>query len=127
MAQTYGVVNLLSSFGFSHCWRKSCVEALAVRPEHHCADLMSGMGESSVLLSNSGAWRITAVDFCPAMTARAAGVKRRRRMEGMVVETKDVLLLEPDGSFDRICVAFGLKTLSRTHAVDADLRAGRVD
>jgi ubiquinone/menaquinone biosynthesis C-methylase UbiE len=31
MARTYGAVNLISSLGFSHFWRRACVRSLAIR------------------------------------------------------------------------------------------------
>ena len=32
MSQTYGFVNLVSSFGFSHRWRKQCVKSIPIEP-----------------------------------------------------------------------------------------------
>jgi demethylmenaquinone methyltransferase/2-methoxy-6-polyprenyl-1,4-benzoquinol methylase len=112
MAQTYGTVNLVSSLGFSHLWRKACVDALAVESGHRCADLMAGMAEATVLLAAAGAAAIDAVDFCPAMTARAEEAVRRRGLDGVRVTTGDVFDLAPGEAYDRVGVAFGIKTLS---------------
>lgn len=114
MAQTYGVVNLLSSFGFSHLWRKACVNALGVQPGHRCADLMAGMGESSVLLAHGPVrgLKINAVDFCPAMTSKGREIVERLKLPEIFVQTADVLHLEGEGIYDRICASFGIKTLN---------------
>lgn len=113
MAKTYGPVNLLSSFGFSHLWRKACVEALAVQPGHSCADLMAGMAESSILIAHStrGSSTIHAVDFCPTMTAKAHEITTRLKISGISLQTADVLGLAGDKVYDRICASFGIKTL----------------
>ncbi|MDP1580384.1 MAG: class I SAM-dependent methyltransferase [Candidatus Didemnitutus sp.] len=115
MAKTYGAVNLLSSFGFSHRWRKQCVERLAAKPGDSCADLMSGNCETSLLMAKSMRREISilAVDFCPAMTRSAIKVIQRRELEKVVtVRTADVLRLSECCAYDCITVAFGIKTLS---------------
>jgi len=127
MARTYGAVNLISSFGFSHLWRKSCVRALALEPGHQCADLMCGMGEASTLMmkmaKNSPA--IHAVDFSPEMTARCRESVSRIRGQRVRVETLNVFDLTEKQSYDRICCSFGLKTFddAQLHQF-ADLIAG---
>lgn len=45
MAATYGVVNLASSFGFCHRWRRQCVSFAPIEQGMAVFDLMSGMGE----------------------------------------------------------------------------------
>lgn len=114
MAQTYGAVNLMSSFGFSHLWRKACVDALGVKPGHCCADLMTGMCESSVLLAHKpvAGLKIDAVDFCPAMTSKGREVVEKLNLAEISIQTADVLRLEGEGIYDRICVSFGIKTLN---------------
>lgn len=111
MARTYGAVNLISSFGFSHGWRRACIDALEVAPGHRCADLMSGMCEGSVLLAARGAASVRAVDFAPAMVTRANETLRRRGLGLVRTAACDVFTLEDVGAFDRICVSFGIKTL----------------
>ena len=113
MAKTYGAVNLVSSFGFSHLWRKTCIEALNVQPGHHCADLMAGMAESSILIARSSGNNVTinAVDFCPAMTAKGHSMIEELNLPCISTQTADVLELTGKETYDRICVTFGIKTL----------------
>jgi demethylmenaquinone methyltransferase/2-methoxy-6-polyprenyl-1,4-benzoquinol methylase len=42
MGPTYDAVNLLSSFGFSRCWRRICVKNAAVAPGDRVCDMMAG-------------------------------------------------------------------------------------
>jgi ubiquinone/menaquinone biosynthesis C-methylase UbiE len=111
MAQTYGAVNLISSLGFSHLWRKRCVASLQMRTGEICADLMCGMGEATTLMLKSSAkpQRIDAVDFCPEMTKRCE--KLARQQDNVVIHTKNVFDLPATGIYNRVCCSFGLKTL----------------
>jgi len=120
MAQTYGAVNLISSFGFSHLWRKAAVRYLEVKPGHSCSDLMCGMGEAAELMLKIGGSELSlaAVDFCPEMTKRCAHNLRERRISpGTTISTRDVFDTTERMVFDRICCSFGLKTLD-----DSNLR-----
>jgi ubiquinone/menaquinone biosynthesis C-methylase UbiE len=45
MAATYGIVNLISSFGFAARWRHQLVDDLLLANASHVVDLMSGMNE----------------------------------------------------------------------------------
>lgn len=114
MARTYGAVNLISSFGFSHLWRKACVDALGVQPGHRCADLMAGMGESSVLLAHGPVTglKIDAIDFCPAMTSKGREIVERLKLSEISIQTADVLKLEGAAIYNRVCASFGIKTLN---------------
>ncbi len=109
MARTYGAVNLMSSFGFSHLWRKACVDALGVQPGHRCADLMAGMGESSVLLAHGPVTglKIDAIDFCPAMTSKGREIVERLKLSEISIQTADVLKLEGAAIYDRVCASSG--------------------
>jgi demethylmenaquinone methyltransferase/2-methoxy-6-polyprenyl-1,4-benzoquinol methylase len=114
MAKTYGAVNLLSSLGFSHLWRKACIRELSPQSHHHCADLMCGMGEATTIMAKvAGNPRsIDAIDFCPEMIKRCHRTISRYRIVGVSVYTRDVFDLPSVPTYDRICCSFGLKTLS---------------
>ena len=45
MASTYGIVNLVSSFGFSYLWRKVCISKVSTKSDACIVDFMTGMGE----------------------------------------------------------------------------------
>ena len=125
MARTYGWVNLLSSFGFSHGWRKRCVQELDVRDGARCADLMAGMGEMSVLLERlTEAQEIEAVDFCPQMCAQAGRTVSSETGGRIRVHEADVLKLDRPEAFDRIAIGFGLKTLDDASLCEFARRLG---
>ncbi len=115
MATTYGVVNLISSFGFARRWRRQCVRAIPIRPGDRVLDLMTGMGEiipdASRLIGAEGS--VTAVDISARMCQRA-----RKHTGGRVpcpvrVIEADVLSVDfPPESADVVLSSFGLKTLS---------------
>jgi len=114
MAQTYGTVNLLSSLGFSYLWRKACIQKLDLKPNHHCADLMCGMGEATAIMAKIAghALSVDAIDFCSEMIKRCHRTVSRHQMAGVSVHTCDVFDLPLMTTYDRICCSFGLKTLN---------------
>src|SRR5262245_29357960 len=73
MARTYGIVNVVSSFGFCLRWRRQCLESAHINPHDIVCDLMSGTGElwPSIVGRLRHAGRISAVDLSPAMAAQA--------------------------------------------------------
>jgi demethylmenaquinone methyltransferase/2-methoxy-6-polyprenyl-1,4-benzoquinol methylase len=114
MAATYGVVNLLSSFGFSHHWRRACVRELPAGDSLAVADLMCGGAEAAVLLSRTMGQgsRIDAYDLCESMCQIATSTVRRKKLRQVAVHHQNVFSIPESATFDRICCSFGLKTLS---------------
>jgi len=113
MSATYGRLNLISSFGFSHFWRMACVRELAADHPVSCADLMCGGAEAALLLRDflPESSTIVACDFCPEM-CRLAEASTARKIAGIPVELRDVFSIPSEARFDRIACSFGLKTLS---------------
>lgn len=113
MSATYGRLNLISSFGFSHFWRTACVRELAADQPVSCADLMCGGAEAALLLRDLLPERstIVAYDFCPEM-CRLAEASATRKNADISVELHDVLSIPSEAKYDRIVCSFGLKTLS---------------
>ncbi|MCC5842894.1 MAG: class I SAM-dependent methyltransferase [Verrucomicrobia bacterium] len=114
MSSTYGVMNSVTSFGFSERWRCEAVKRLSLREGGRVCDLMCGMGESWKYLRHHHPQfsRLTGVDFSPCMCAGAQ--KKAMKFKGAKVEvlTADVLTtLPPDAPFDAVVCTFGLKTL----------------
>lgn len=111
MARTYGVVNLISSFGFAVRWRHQCVTRLPPTvPLRRIADLMSGMGELWRSISDriGREAEVVAVDISEEMTRRGPHIPPCT----VTVCIEDALLFRPPpGSFDAVVSSFGLKTL----------------
>jgi len=112
MAATYGVVNLISSFGFAARWRHEVVRNLPVQKGSTIIDLMSGMSElcRSVSRHLPPPARLVAVDISPEMVRRA----RRDWHFSFDIQLADVLAwnIEP-ASADAVISSFGLKTFDR--------------
>lgn len=129
MAGTYGIVNLVSSFGFTIFWRRACVGGVGrLAQGAQGYDLMSGMGETWDLLfrRNSVPFRLTAVDFSEGMVARSLRTRDRLGPDRIEVLRGDALsdLVRPD-SADFITCCFGLKTLSPPQQADFARRVAR--
>jgi demethylmenaquinone methyltransferase/2-methoxy-6-polyprenyl-1,4-benzoquinol methylase len=112
MAGTYGLVNVVSSFGLCRRWRRQCLRSIRIPRGAAAIDMMSGMGELcpdlSVALGPEG--RIIAIDISASMCQGAARLKLRCPLELL---QEDVLAhgFEP-GSADLVVSSFGLKTFS---------------
>lgn len=115
MAQTYGLVNLVSSFGFCVRWRRQCIDHVPIRVGDIVFDLMSGMGELwpglSTKVGQTG--RICAIDFSPAMCARSRLMAQRLRETRVEVRQEDILRNSiASDSADVVVASFGLKTFT---------------
>jgi demethylmenaquinone methyltransferase/2-methoxy-6-polyprenyl-1,4-benzoquinol methylase len=116
MSRTYGVVNLIASFGFCVLWRRQCTRQVEILPGEVVFDLMSGMGElwPAVAARVGHGGRLCAVDFSPAMCARSRSTAER--LTGIDVELREEDILHnsiPDGIADVVLSTFGLKTFTR--------------
>jgi len=116
MAKTYGVVNLISSFGFSKRWRRQCVHAINVKHGSTVLDLMTGMAELSPdLIKSAGAEsEVIALDISRLMCERAMGQFNRLNVEASVAVVTGNALQCPvsTNSVDYVFSSFGLKTFN---------------
>jgi len=69
MASTYGLVNVITSFGFTAIWRRYSLSQVSMHHIESCCDLMSGMGEliPSIKAKFPLLRTVAALDSCPAM------------------------------------------------------------
>ena len=115
MSGTYGVVNLVSSFGFARMWRRQCVRSIAVPESAIVVDLMTGMGElcPDVAPQIGPHGRIVALDISPAMCQQARKYESRQLACPVSVIEANALGSElPSASADVVVSSFGLKTFS---------------
>jgi ubiquinone/menaquinone biosynthesis methyltransferase len=115
MAATYGLVNLVSSFGFARWWREQCVQQIRLETGMTVGDWMCGMGEAwhIILRSIRAEGAVLAVDLSPAMCERARQQPVYREYGNVVVREQNILENDlPDASADCIVSTFGLKTFS---------------
>lgn len=109
MSLTYGLVNLIASFGFAVRWRHQAVKNLYLSKDAHIVDLMSGMNELCRSISKYSAkpLHVTAVDFSSEMVHKA------RMNWPFTVTTHLADVFEWDflpSSADAVMSSFGLKT-----------------
>lgn len=116
MSRTYGLMNLVASFGFSAMWRSQCVRKVKPKKDAVIVDLMTGMGELFHNLNDrfDSVSSLRAIDFSKEMCERARkNAIRWPKLSGEVLE-RDVFNSQiPDASVDFILCSFGLKTLSQ--------------
>lgn len=75
MSKTYGLANLITSFGFTARWRRQCLNNLPVVKKQSVGfDLMSGMGESWIDIQNNidDNSKIIALDISDEMNRKAS-------------------------------------------------------
>lgn len=110
MAATYGVVNLISSFGFTLWWRGQCARSIEVEPDSTVLDLMTGMGELCSHLGRrlESRGELIALDLSPVMCRQAE--KLTFESQFRVLEADALACPIEDGSVDNVFSSFGLKT-----------------
>lgn len=116
MSKTYGMANLITSFGFTARWRKQCLQDLPLIKEKAIGyDLMSGMGESwghiqKVIGSES---QLIALDISDEMNRKASEHLHRLTVKNIVLKKANVLENDiEDNSADFIVSTFGIKTFN---------------
>ena len=115
MAQSYGVVNVVSSLGFGIAWRRRCVGLARIAPGSRVVDLMSGMGELWPMIAQriGSNGHITGVDFSEVMCRNSS--KRAQRLPASTIDVRQEDVLNnsiPNNSADVVLCSFGLKTFT---------------
>ncbi|MBC6993672.1 class I SAM-dependent methyltransferase [Neolewinella lacunae] len=114
MSETYGVLNYLSSFGFTELWRKQCVNEIDWKEDlQEGYDFMSGMGESWHLVMQNKKVKLVGIDMSSEMNKEAK--KKLHKKSSWDVSILEENILEnslPAASADFIISTFGLKTFS---------------
>jgi demethylmenaquinone methyltransferase/2-methoxy-6-polyprenyl-1,4-benzoquinol methylase len=115
MSQSYGLVNYVSSFGFSERWRRQCAAQITLHEGMVAYDLMAGMGEGwpFILRGIGTQGLLVAVEFSHQMYLHAE--KHAQKFVGCHIQLREENVLEnslPDASADCVLSFFGLKTFS---------------
>jgi demethylmenaquinone methyltransferase/2-methoxy-6-polyprenyl-1,4-benzoquinol methylase len=103
------------SLGLDRHWRKRAVAISGIAPGNRVLDICAGTGElSNLLLPAVGAGgSVTASDFCENMLAIARRkLSGRRNISFVLADAKHLPF--PDGSFDAVTVAFGMRNIPDT-------------
>lgn len=129
MSRTYGAVNLVSSFGVSHIWRRRCVSRVPSIENGRILDLMTGMGElfASIRQKFKAVTGVLAIDLSHEMCAQA--IRQAGYWPEMKFEVREGDALQTgivSGSVDCILSSFGLKTLSVEQEADLAREVARM-
>lgn len=117
IAPRYDLLNHLLSLGIDRRWRRRTVKTVAPNGSGPILDLCTGTGDLALEYAGAsgGQADVIGLDFCRPMLViarekgRQAAAGRLRLIEGDASR-----LPFPDGLFQIVCVAFGLRNISDT-------------
>lgn len=116
IAGRYDLLNHLLSMNIDKRWRRrvsSSLRSILEDPTARVLDVACGTGDLSIELRTGAVAHVTGTDFCRPMLERAA-----EKSAGTIpyVEADALDLPFPDGHFDAITIAFGLRNLASVEA-----------
>jgi demethylmenaquinone methyltransferase/2-methoxy-6-polyprenyl-1,4-benzoquinol methylase len=115
IAPRYDLLNRLLSFGVDRRWRRVAVRQLAIPPQGRVLDVATGTGDVALEIARQTApsVRIVGADFTQGMLVRGrekvAASPYRGRIE--LVNAPCEALPHPDGTFDGVTIAFGIRNV----------------
>lgn len=114
IARRYDLLNHLLSANIDRRWRRLVAEKLrpALVAGTHTLDVACGTGDLALTLSETGATRVTGIDFCRPMLELATHKAERFKREIPFVEGDALRLPFAAESFDVATIAFGLRNLA---------------
>ena len=124
VAPRYDVMNDLMSLGIHRVWKRILLSALDPRPNRSLLDLAAGTGDIGLGWRRLGGGPALLSDINPAMLAiardRAADRGQLGDLGFLIADAERLPL--PDGGFDRVTIAFGLRNCTDKQAVLAEAR-----
>jgi len=128
IARRYDLANRVLSGGIDLIWRARLVAAVRRSRPGDVLDLATGSGDVALALSRglAGGTRITGMDFCQPMLDQAEARKKSGgplRYANVAFAPGDALELPlPDGSYDAVTIAFGLRNMADRRRCLAEIR-----
>ena len=135
IAGRYDFLNHLLSLGIDRSWRRRTVKLVSPPEDGAVLDVCTGTGDLALAYWRAGRGRakIVGADFCRPMLLLGQEKARKAGADEAVsfLEADAMRLPFPEGSFDVVSVAFGLRNLSDTNRGLEELarvcrRGGRV-
>ncbi|KPF66971.1 ubiquinone biosynthesis methyltransferase UbiE [beta proteobacterium AAP99] len=124
VASKYDVMNDLMSAGLHRVWKKFTIEVAGIRPGMKVLDIAGGTGD----LASAFAERVgpTGQVWLTDINASMLAVGRDRLLDrGQILPVAQAdaeQLPFPDGHFDRVTVAFGLRNMTHKERALAEMR-----
>ncbi len=114
IAPRYDLLNRLISLGIDQRWRRLTVEALRLSPGHRVLDLATGTADLALQIARRHP-DVSLVGLDPSAGMLSVGRDKVRRA-GLgerleLVEGDAQALPFADGSFDGVCIAFGIRNV----------------
>ena len=118
----YDFLNHFLSLGIDRLWRRAAVRTLELEPDDRVLDACTGTADLALeiasALDESAGGLVVGTDFCPEMVTLGEEKRERRSATNVELLVADTLSLPfPDGHFDAVTVAFGIRNV-------CDLAAG---
>jgi demethylmenaquinone methyltransferase/2-methoxy-6-polyprenyl-1,4-benzoquinol methylase len=124
VAGKYDIMNDLMSLGVHRLWKRDFIAALDPRPNRTLLDLAGGTGDITFGWLKKGGGPAILSDINAAMLSvgrdRATANGLLADISFLVTDAEAIPL--PDGSFDRISMAFGLRNCTNKEKVLAEAR-----
>ena len=123
VAPRYDLMNDLMSLGVHRAWKREFIAGLDPRANRTLLDLAGGTGDISFGWRARGGGPAILSDINPAMLAVGQERARQKRIGGIDFLVADAEILPlPDGSVDRVSMAFGLRNCTDKPAVLREAR-----
>jgi len=107
----YDGLNRVISFGIDVKWRKKVLKLVSDTKPETVLDIATGTGDLAILMTQTGAKKITGLDISAGMLEVGRKKIAERKLDGkidMVLGDSENIPFE-DNSFDSITVAFGVR------------------
>ena len=116
IAARYDLLNRLLSFGVDRRWRRRTVTLVPPSGDGPVLDVCTGTADLALAYRRAAKARVEVVgaDFCRPMLLIGRAKSRRAGARVTLVEADAQQLPFPDGTFQIVSVAFGLRNLSDT-------------
>ncbi len=107
----YDGLNRVISFGIDVKWRKKVLKIIAQTNPKTILDIATGTGDLAILMTQTGAEKITGLDISSGMLEVGRKKIKERSLENKIemVLGDSENIPYPDNSFDAITVAFGVR------------------
>ncbi len=124
IAPRYDLANRILSLGIDQGWRRKTIAKVYEQQPRQILDVATGTGDLAIQAAESGDATITGVDISHEMLQVARRKIKQKGLDGRVaVESGDAQSLRfPDGSFDCIMVAFGVRNFENLNGGLKEMR-----